>query len=126
MDNYFDIEIGVSRKVLTALGVWPDLTAKRHFAIYVRFILFMVLSLGFCNVPQTARLLKIKNDFDEILDNISLCNLPVIMAVFKMASIWKNYEGIVHIDYFFLYVSRLHTSKIIRNKKKKKKLRTKL
>ncbi|XP_058795463.1 odorant receptor 82a-like [Phymastichus coffea] len=91
MDEYFNVEIGLCRTAMRFYGIWPK---ERNFAVYIRFVILLTVVMGFCNIPQTVKLFKVKNDFDELLEIITNCNLAVMMSVLKTVSFWRNYKAL--------------------------------
>ncbi|XP_015181213.1 PREDICTED: uncharacterized protein LOC107068895 [Polistes dominula] len=71
------------------MGIWPEeRKINNAYSYKVLFpIGFMVL---FITIPQTTNLYFIWGDFELIVENLSVANMTITIAVVKTATFWSN------------------------------------
>ncbi|XP_014598467.1 PREDICTED: odorant receptor 13a-like [Polistes canadensis] len=71
------------------MGIWPEERKVNNASSYkVLFpIGFMIL---FITIPQTTNLYFIWGDFELIVENLSVANMTITIAVLKTATFWSN------------------------------------
>ncbi|XP_047346081.1 uncharacterized protein LOC124947661 [Vespa velutina] len=85
--SYVDYICGWNRYTMKILGIWPE---KRKYNQASSYIVLLPIStmLLFINIPQTIDLYYIWGDIDLTVENLSVGNMTVLIAVFKTTIFW--------------------------------------
>ncbi|KAL2716813.1 odorant receptor 13a-like [Vespula squamosa] len=75
------------------LGIWPEERKYNQASSYL-VLLPISMMLLFLNIPQTIDLYNIRGDIGLIIENLSVGNIPVIIAILKMTIFWFSGESI--------------------------------
>ncbi|XP_043503444.1 uncharacterized protein LOC122524980 [Polistes fuscatus] len=75
------------------LGIWPE-ERKLDRASSYKVLIPISLMFFFMAAPQTINLYFIWGDFNLIVDNLSVANITVIIALIKMITFWFNGRAI--------------------------------
>ncbi|KAI4497887.1 hypothetical protein M0802_007003 [Mischocyttarus mexicanus] len=97
------------------MGIWPE---ERKFdrASSYKVLIPISLMLFFMAVPQTINLYFIWGDFNLIVDNLSVANMTVIIALMKMITFWFNGRAIkILLSFMAEHRTEANTEKEINN-----------
>ncbi|XP_058808732.1 odorant receptor 46a-like isoform X2 [Phymastichus coffea] len=83
--------VGVSRLLLSLIGVWPQSHGKGNF--FKRNYVFVTPTMIFfiLIVPQVRKLLYIWRDLNAVVDILSIGLIIVIICFLKFLRVWCNY-----------------------------------
>nr|KAF7432435.1 hypothetical protein H0235_005359 [Vespula pensylvanica] len=71
------------------MGIWPDERGISYASSYI--VLFpMGFMFLFITLPQTTNLYFISDDFELIVENLSVANITITIALLKTATFWSN------------------------------------
>ncbi|KAF7405488.1 hypothetical protein HZH66_004394 [Vespula vulgaris] len=71
------------------MGIWPDERGISYASSYI--VLFpMGFMFLFITLPQTINLYFISDDFELIVENLSVANITITIALLKTATFWSN------------------------------------
>jgi len=80
---------GWNRYTMMFMGIWPE---NRNFDRTSSYKAIVPILIMFCFVcaPQSANLLFIWNDFDLVIENLSMANITITISLLKTAIFWSN------------------------------------
>ncbi|KAL2739229.1 odorant receptor 13a-like [Vespula maculifrons] len=91
--SYVDYICGWNRYTMKILGIWPKERKINETSSYLVLLPLSVMLL-IINIPQTIDLYNVWGDIDLIVENLSLGNVTVLIAVLKTAIFWFSGESI--------------------------------
>lgn len=108
MIDYIDFEwaIGLNRRMLKLVGLWPqDSTVVHEILLSKFFLLFNFTTLIFVlTIPALVSLIRVWGDMILMIDNLQY-TLPLLITILKISIMWCKKEGILFykllINYFY-------------------------
>lgn len=87
----FDDIIGITRTCLRLTGVWPR--SKQNIHLSIRAFLCAFILVFFISIPQTTKLLFVKNNLNDIIEILIVADFIIAISLFKLFSEWYYKEG---------------------------------
>lgn len=89
----FDRVIKISRINLQLLGIWPDPCSQENLFTNCHAIFIIILIFLFVNIPQTVKLLMVRNNLDEMIEILCTVDISVAAALMMIFVLWRNKES---------------------------------
>jgi len=87
----YDECVGLTRFLMSIVGTWPD--AKRAKRPQLNFLGSLFFMIFFINIPQTRKLFLVYDDLNEVIEILTVADLMMLLAVFKLLGVWHNKGG---------------------------------
>ncbi|KAK9309136.1 hypothetical protein QLX08_001095 [Tetragonisca angustula] len=86
-------QFGWNRHIMKYVGIWPEVRKWNRPSSYVVLIPFLTMLCFGCG-PQTIDLPFIAHDLDLFVENLSMANMTVTIALVKTMIFWTNGESL--------------------------------
>ena len=86
------------------IGIWPEERKWNQASNYLVLIPFLMILCFIC-APQTINLTIISNDFNLVIENLSMGNITITLSLLKTIAFWINGKRKYYIS---LYISRVN------------------
>lgn len=80
---------GWNRYTMMFMGIWPENKNFDRASSYKAIVPILTMFCFIC-APQSANLLFIWNDFDLVIENLSMANITITISMLKTAIFWSN------------------------------------
>lgn len=71
------------------IGIWPEERKWNQASNYLVLIPFLMMLCFIC-APQTINLSLISNDFNLVIENLSMGNITITLSLLKTIAFWIN------------------------------------
>lgn len=71
------------------IGIWPEERKWNQASNYLVLIPFLMILCFIC-APQTINLTIISNDFNLVIENLSMGNITITLSLLKTIAFWIN------------------------------------
>ncbi|XP_051164864.1 uncharacterized protein LOC127283812 [Leptopilina boulardi] len=88
----FNHIIKISKINLQLLGIWPNPYKSENLLTYCHVVLVIILIFIFVNIPQTTKLLMVRNDLDKMIEILCTADISVAVAIMMIFVLWRNKE----------------------------------
>ncbi|XP_012215916.2 odorant receptor Or2-like [Linepithema humile] len=96
-NGYNDLEwaIGLNRRMLKLVGLWPQNSTISYEVIFSKFcLLFNIITLIFVlTIPALASLIRVWGDMILMIDNLQY-TLPLLITILKVSIMWCKREAL--------------------------------
>lgn len=81
--------LGWNHYMMKFIGIWPENRSLNQTSSY-KVIVPVLTMLCFCCAPQSANLPFILDDFDLVVENLSMGNITISISLLKTIVFWST------------------------------------
>lgn len=98
------------------IGIWPEERKWNQASNYLVLIPFLMIFCFIC-APQTINLSLISNDFNLVIENLSMGNITITLSLLKTIAFWINgkrkyyihiiFHELIFLQNYYIYIYNL-------------------